>query len=73
MARLMLSDERWSKLRKIMRQHGIYDKPNLRRMVEGMLYRIRVGCPWLVILPRFVGYLAKGVNSLKQKSCVRIH
>ncbi len=29
-----------------MRQHGMYDKPNLRHMVEGMLYRIRVGCPW---------------------------
>jgi transposase len=29
-----------------MLQHGIYDKPNLRTMVEGMLYRMRVGCPW---------------------------
>jgi len=29
-----------------MRQQGIYDKPNLRKMVEGMLYRMRVGCPW---------------------------
>jgi len=46
MARLMLSDEFWSKLRTIMRQHGIYDKTNLRIMVEGILYRMRVGCPW---------------------------
>ena len=46
MTRLMLTDERWSKLRIIMRQHGIYDKPNLRMRVEGMLYRMRVGCPW---------------------------
>jgi transposase len=29
-----------------MLQQGIYNKPNLRRMVEGMLYRMRVGCPW---------------------------
>jgi len=29
-----------------MRQHGIYDKPNLRKIVEGILYRMRVGCPW---------------------------
>ena len=29
-----------------MRQHGIYDKPNLRQVVEGILYRLRVGCPW---------------------------
>lgn len=46
MARLMLSDELWSKLKGIMLQHRIYDKPNLRMMVEAMLYRMRVGCPW---------------------------
>ena len=46
MARLMLSDELWSKLRRIMLQHRIYDKPGLRLMVEAMLYRMRVGCPW---------------------------
>jgi transposase len=42
----MLSDEFWSKLRPIMLQNGIYDKPDLRRMVEGMLHRMRAGCPW---------------------------
>jgi transposase len=46
MPRLMLSDELWSKLRKILCQHGIYDKSDLRMTVEGMLYRMRVGCPW---------------------------
>ena len=46
MARLMLSDELWSKLKEIMLQHQIYNKPNLRTMVEAMLYRMRVGCPW---------------------------
>lgn len=46
MARHMLSDEQWSKLRTIMRENGIYHKPNLRKTVEGMLYRMRVGCPW---------------------------
>ena len=46
MARLMLSDEFWVKLRTIMLQQGIYHKPYLRRMVEGILYRMRVGCPW---------------------------
>lgn len=29
-----------------MRQQGIYDKPQLRMMTEGMLHRLRVGCPW---------------------------
>src|SRR6478736_8204823 len=46
MPRLMLSDELWSKLRDIMLQHNIYDKPNLRMMVEAMFYRMRIGCPW---------------------------
>ena len=46
MARLMLNDELWSKLKEIMLQHQIYNKPNLRMMVEAMLYRMRVGCPW---------------------------
>ena len=46
MTRLMLTDELWSRLRIIMHEHEIYDKPNLRMMVEGMLYRMRTGCPW---------------------------
>jgi len=46
MPRLMLTDEFWLKLRNRMLQWGIYDKPNLRLMVEGILYRMRVGCPW---------------------------
>lgn len=62
MARLMLTDELWSKLRIIMRQHGIYDKPNLRMMVEGMLYRMRAGCPWRD-LPSNFGFW----NSIYQK------
>lgn len=37
-----------------MRQFGVYDKPNLRRIVEGILYRMRVGCPWRD-LPSFFG------------------
>ena len=46
MPRLMLCDEHWSKLRRIMYQHGIYDKPDLRLTVEGILYRMRAGIPW---------------------------
>jgi transposase len=62
MARLMLSDEFWSKLKMILLQHGIYDKPDLRLMVEAMLYRMRVGCPWRD-LPAEFGYW----NSIYQK------
>ncbi len=46
MARLMVSDELWSKLKEIMLQHQMYDKSNLRMMVETMFYRMRVGSFW---------------------------
>jgi transposase len=53
MTRLMLNDEYWSKLKTIMLQHGICDKPNLRMIVEGILYRMRVGCPWRDLPSKF--------------------
>lgn len=62
MTRLMLTEERWSKLRPIMLQSGIYEKPNLRIMIEGMLYRLRVGCPWRDIPSAFGSW-----NSIFQK------
>ena len=62
MQRLMLTDELWSKLRIIMDQFDIYDKPNLRMMVEGMLYRMMVGCSWRDV-PSIFGYW----NSIYQK------
>ena len=46
MPRLLLSDEHWSTLRTIMCHQRIYDKPDLRQTMEGILYRLRVGCPW---------------------------
>ena len=46
MTRTMLKDNQWYKLRTILRQINVYDKPNLRLAIEAMLYRIRVGCPW---------------------------
>jgi transposase len=58
----MLNDELWSKLKEIMLQHGIYDKSNLRMIVEAMLYRMRVGCPWRD-LPTEFGFW----NSIYQK------
>jgi transposase len=50
----MLSNELWSKLEKILLQHAIYNKPDLRMTVEGIFYRMRVGCPWRD-LPRAFG------------------
>ncbi len=54
MPRTMLTDETWSKLRIILLDARVYDKPGLRLTVEGMLYRIKNGCPWRV-LPREFG------------------
>ena len=54
MPRLMLSDELWSKLEKILLQEAVYNKRSLRMTVEGVLYRMRVGCPWRD-LPRTFG------------------
>jgi transposase len=55
MARRMLTDELWSKLREMLSQHRIYDKPFLRDMVERMLFRMRVSCPWRD-LPKEFGF-----------------
>lgn len=46
MPRQMFLDERWDKLNPVMLSMGIYDKPILRQTVEGIFYRLRVGCPW---------------------------
>lgn len=46
MPRLLFNDERWSRLKKILLQERIYNKYDLHQMVEGMLYRLRIGCPW---------------------------
>lgn len=46
MPRLMLTDELWSKLWLILSENDIYDKPDLRHTIEGILYKMRVGCPW---------------------------
>lgn len=46
MPRLMLSDEHWPKLLKILKHYGLYLKRDLRMTVAGMLYRLRTGCPW---------------------------
>ena len=42
----MLIDESWMKLKRIMVKSGIYNKPNLRMTVEGILWRLRTGSPW---------------------------
>lgn len=46
MPRTMLTDEHWSKLNAIMLKDRVYNKPEHRNTMEGILYRMRTGCPW---------------------------
>lgn len=46
MPRTVLTDERWTELKPILLKAGVYDKPNLRMTLEGIIYRVRTGCPW---------------------------
>ena len=55
MPRLMLTDDSWKLLSKIMHLTGrIYNKPEHRMTLEGILFRIRTGIPWRD-LPRQFG------------------
>ena len=55
MIRLLLSEKYWLRFKEIMLNFGIYDKPNLRKTVEGILYRMRTGVPWRD-LPSYFGH-----------------
>lgn len=69
MKRLMLCDEHWSRLKRIMLEYEIYDKPNLRKTVEGILFRMRTGIPWRD-LPLYFGHwnsIYKQFNRWSQK------
>jgi len=46
MPRIMLTDQHWSKLRHIMLKDRTYNKPSHRNTLEGILFRMRTGCPW---------------------------
>ncbi len=69
MLRLLLNDELRLKLKPILLQFGVYDKRNLRTMVEGMPYRLRTGLPWRD-LPDYFGHwnsVYKNFNSWSAK------
>lgn len=42
----MLTEKLWLTLKPILLDLNIYDKPNLRNIFEGILFRMRTGCPW---------------------------
>ena len=65
MPRLMLTVGHRSKLKKIMREEGIYDKPELLMMAEGMLYAMRTGCPWRACRRSLVAGIRSTRNSMR--------
>ena len=54
MNRLQLTDEFWSRLKIIFLSCGVYDTVNLYRTVEGIIYKLRTGCPWRDV-PEYFG------------------
>ncbi len=47
MPRTMLTDKAWRLLKQLMKSTGrVYDKKEHRMTFEGILYRMRTGCPW---------------------------
>ncbi|WDE00536.1 IS5 family transposase [Thalassomonas actiniarum] len=57
MPRLMLTDETWNLLSRIMLLTGrIYSKPEHRMTMEGILFRLRTGIPWRDLPPEFGGW-----------------
>jgi len=50
----IIHEKDWKKLKIIMLRLNIYDKKNLQKTVEGILYRLKTGCQWRC-LPRAFG------------------
>jgi transposase len=54
MPRTMLSDAQWTLLYRVMQfSNRVYNKPQHRMTLEGILYRMRTGCPWRDLPPEF--------------------
>ena len=46
MLRMILTEDLWTKLKSAMVEIGFYNKPNLRMIIEGILWRLRPRSPW---------------------------
>ncbi len=73
MPRTMLTDQQWAKLSKLMLSTGrIYNKPDHRMTLEGILYRMRTGCPWRDVPKDFGGWskIFRRFNRWSQKGVI---
>ncbi len=69
MSRNTLTNETWSRLLPILKQLGIYRKKNLRKTVEGILFRLRTGCQWADI-PSYFGKANSQIKGRKRHIAV---
>jgi len=44
--RKTLSEEQWLELFVQLRSHGVFNTKNLRKIVEGIIWKLRTGAPW---------------------------
>ena len=58
---MMSSGRSWRRLL----QEAIYNKRNLRMTIEGMLYRMRVGCPWRDLPEAFGCWIPSTKDSMR--------
>ena len=42
----IITEEQWQKLKPILLDLNIYDKPSLKETFLGIIYRLKTGCPW---------------------------
>ena len=54
MPRRQISDQLWIKLKQILLDNDIYETVGLRLTVEGILFKLRAGCPWRDV-PNYFG------------------
>jgi len=59
MPRLMLTDETWNASFRVMHLSGpIYNKPEHRKTLEGIMLKMRTGIPWPDLPPYFGKWIA---------------
>ncbi|CCW30538.1 transposase [Xenorhabdus nematophila F1] len=73
MPRAMLTDLHWNKLSALMQHTGwIYDKPEHRLTLEGILYLMRTRIPWRDLPPEF-GYWNSVFQRFNLKNTIKIN
>ena len=42
----IITEEKWLKLKSILLDLNVYDKPSLKETFLAIIYRLKTGCPW---------------------------